>query len=109
MRLQAFEYYHCPVCGAELHPEGRQRLDCPDCGTTLIEARSSAYGWPELVVCYGVASLIAWKRGWEPSFIVFVVSFYAIPVFIVWQSIKRTFFPPKSFRVAPSRIQKLGL
>jgi hypothetical protein len=56
-----------------------------------------------------MAVLIAWKRGWPPSFIVFVVSLYAIPMFLIWGVIEQFVFPPKKFEVARSPYQTLNL
>jgi len=73
------------------------------------ESHSSGYLWLRAIACYGAAALIAWQRGWEPSFIVFVVSFYAIPLFIIWRFIEQRIFPRKRFEVAPPPYQTLKI
>lgn len=101
----------CPVCGAGICPEGRSSFECPHCGKSLVVAESQAYRWTRLLCTYAIAAIWAWSR-WESSFIVFVVSFYAFPVMIVWRLIERNLrsvFPPKYSVPARSHFQTLGI
>jgi len=102
----------CPICGIELNPEGRLRLDCPGCGNTLFAVQSRMYRVFRIVVVYGTAAIWAWRRGWDPSFIIFVVSFYAIAVFLIFGHIEgqiRRFFPPKRYVPRTKDVQTLGI
>jgi hypothetical protein len=75
----------------------------------LRESHSAVYMWSRVIGCYGIAALVAWKRGWEPSFIIFIVSFYAIPVLIAWRAIEQSIFPRKKFEIVPPTYQTLNL
>ena len=102
----------CPACGIDLNPEGRTRFDCPGCGKTLVVARSRVYWICRYLGIYGLAATWAWRRGWDPSFIVFVVSFYAFPVMWLWNSMERYFwriYPPANFELQRSLFQSLGI
>jgi hypothetical protein len=88
----------CPICNAENRPRGWGQVECSRCRTLLRPARSGLLKCIRVVVFYDGSALIAWKRGWEPSFIIFVVGFYMIPVVFAWiyieppstKSLKRT-------------------
>ena len=102
----------CPICGVDLHPEGRTWFDCPACGTTLVVSESRAYRIFRMICIYGSAAIWAWKRGWEPSFIFFVVSFYAFPVLLLWTALERhirLLFPSTHFEPKRSLFQTLGI
>ena len=63
-------------------------------------------------VIYGVAAIWAWRRGWDPSVMIFVVSFYAIAVLIFFGQIEgqiRRFFPPKRYVPRRKDVQTLGI
>ena len=65
-----------------------------------------------ILVIYGVAAIWAWRRGWAPSFIIFVVSFYAIPVLLILGHIEgqlRRVFPPKRYVPRRKDVQTLGI
>ncbi|HET9408017.1 MAG TPA: hypothetical protein VFO39_12330 [Candidatus Sulfotelmatobacter sp.] len=102
----------CPICGAEVKSEGRARLECPGCRNTLVVHQSRLYRIFRTLAVYGTAAVWAWKRGWEPSFIVFVVSFYAIPVLLFLTFLEahvRRLFPPKRFDPQRKYLQTLGI
>lgn len=110
--VDSLHSWRCPICDAELNPEGRARIDCPKCGNTLFASRPRAYHVFRLVVLYGTAAIWAWKRGWPPSAIIFVVSFYAIPVLLVLGPIEgqlRRLLPPKRYVPRKKQIQTLGI
>jgi hypothetical protein len=46
-------------------------------------------------------------KGWHDASVVFVISFYAIPVFAAWYYLER-YFPAKKFERVGSYIQTLG-
>jgi len=112
MPLYDSHYPLCPICNIELNLEGRLRFDCPGCGNTLVFARSQIYRVFRVVGIVGTAAIWAWRRGWEPSFIIFVVSFYVWPVLLLWASIEgqiRRLFPPKRFEAQRKCLQTLGI
>lgn len=47
-------------------------------------------------------------NGWHDASVVFVIPFYAIPVFVAWYNLER-YFPPKKFECIDSYIQTLGI
>jgi len=47
-------------------------------------------------------------RGWDWSFLIFVVSFYALPVFAFWDVIVFKLFPPKKFEACLFPISNIG-
>jgi len=49
------------------------------------------------------------KAGFEGSFLVFVVCFYAFPAIFLWDSVAQSLFPPKSFEPVKGPFQTLGL
>jgi hypothetical protein len=102
----------CPICGIELNPKGRLRFDCPGCGNALAVAESLIFKVFRVVVIVGTAAIWAWRRGWPPSFIIFVVSFYVWPVLLFWAYIEgqvRRVFPPKRFEPKRKYLQTLGI
>jgi energy-coupling factor transporter transmembrane protein EcfT len=63
-----------------------------------------------MTVCGVIAVVTARLRGWEDwSFLIFVVSFYALPVFVLWDTIVFNMFPPRKFEAVPSPFQTLGI
>jgi hypothetical protein len=102
----------CPVCQSELSVKGWKEIKCPRCKTQLRPAILRTLKWVRMFVVFGGAALIAWWRGWEPSFIVFTIGFYMIPVIFLWSIIEHmvcSMFPPKVFEVAQSHILRLGI
>ena len=67
------------------------------------------YAWLRLSITLAIAIAAAKLRGFDWSFLIFVVSFYAIPVLFVWDSIAFGLFPPTKFRPVHSPIQTLGI
>ena len=53
--------------------------------------------------------MTAKMSGFDWSFLIFVVSFYAIPVFILWDVIVFKLFPPTKFKPVSSSFQTLGI
>jgi len=67
------------------------------------------YAWLRGGICLGIAIAAARVRGFDWSFLIFVVSFYAIPVVFLWDSIAFGLFPPTAFQPVHSPIQTLGI
>jgi len=60
-------------------------------------------------VCGIIAVVTAKLRGWDWSFLIFVVSFYALPVLVLWDVIVFKLFPPKKFDPVSGPFQTLGI
>jgi len=63
-------------------------------------------------VCLFVAVVAARRRGFDWFswfFLIFVVSFYAIPAFVFWDAIVLKLFPPTKFERVSSPFQTLGI
>src|SRR3981081_4594876 len=101
---------HCPVCRASVATEliGAPSCECPNCHTELIRLRGRGYMWLRAVICCGAAVAICWTKHLG-SFMVFVVSFYALPLFFIWDSEISKFFPPTKLEPATGPYQTLGL
>src|SRR5262249_40523081 len=103
----------CPLCNSELHRDDIRLplFDCRQCGRKLQPVRSRAYLWTRFLICTGAATAYAWTHGFPGSFVIFVVSLYAIPALLIWSAVERAFFPPpKRFKPYPSPVfQTLGL
>jgi len=48
-------------------------------------------------------------RGFDWSFLIFVVSFYALPMLFLWDVIVFKLFPPTKFESVSSPFQTLGI
>ena len=59
--------------------------------------------------CGVIAIVTARLRGWDWSFLWFVVSFYALPVLVLWDVIVFQVFPPKKFELVSSPFQTLRI
>lgn len=101
----------CPSCDCLLNPlqTRSRRFNCPGCGATLQPLRTPAHRWLRLLGCYGAGAAAARIRGWDWWFIVFVVSFYAYPAVLLFDSVAVNFFPARQFEVVRGRFQTLGL
>jgi predicted RNA-binding Zn-ribbon protein involved in translation (DUF1610 family) len=101
----------CPQCKVELRDADVRlvRFDCPRCGVALKPIRRATYVWVRALVCCGAAFFYAWLCGWNSSFVIFVVSCYALPAFVVWSIVERVLFRSKNFESAESSIQTLGI
>ncbi len=101
----------CPECKCILTPETIRLgpFDCPYCAKHIRPIRRPSYLWLRILVCLGVAVVTARMSGFDWSFLIFVVSFYALPVFILWDVIVFKLFPPTKFGPVSSPFQTLGI
>jgi hypothetical protein len=101
----------CPECKGILTPETIRPVpfNCPYCAKYIKPIRRPRYLWLRILVCGGVAVVTARMRGFDWSFLIFVVSFYALPVFILWDVIVFKLFPPTKFEPVSSPFQTLGI
>jgi hypothetical protein len=85
-------------------------FDCPHCFKTLRPAFFPGYARVRYVVCVASGWALAWRHGFTDSFVVFVIGFYALPAFRLWDWIVSKFFLPKVLEpAASSYVQVLGL
>lgn len=101
---------HCPVYRTQVAPEliGVARFECANCHAELVRMRGRGYWWLRLAVCYGAAIVICWTKHLG-SFMIFVVSFYALPFFFIWDREISKFFAPTRLERATGAFQTLGL
>jgi hypothetical protein len=102
----------CPNCKGILTPQAIRLgpFDCPYCARSIKPIRRPSYLWLRTLVCVIIAVGAARRSGFDWSFLIFVVSFYAIPAFVLWDAIVFRFFPPTKFEpVSSSSFQTLGI
>ena len=101
----------CPECKGILTPQTIRPgpFNCPYCAKYIKPVRRRSYLWLRLVICGVIAVVTARLRGWDWSFLIFVVSFYALPVLVLWDTIVFKLFPPTKFEVVASPFQTLGI
>jgi hypothetical protein len=101
----------CPECKGILTTETIRLgpFNCPYCAKYIRPIRRPSYLSLRILVCVGVAVVTARLRGFDWSFLIFVVSFYALPVFILWDVIVFKLFPPIKFEAVSSPFQTLGI
>ncbi len=101
----------CPACDGTLTLETIRPVpfDCPHCGKSIRPSHRRSYLWLRGVLCGVVAITAAKLRGFDWSFLIFVVSLYAIPVFFLWDIIVGRMFPPTEFEPVPPPVQTLGI
>ena len=101
----------CPECKGILTPETIRPgpFNCPPCEKYIRPIRRRSYLWVRFTVCGVIAVVTARLRGWDWSFLIFVVSFYALPVLVFWDVIVFKMFPPTKFEPVSSPFQTLGI
>lgn len=101
----------CPECKGILTPHTIRLgpFNCPYCTKYIRPVRRPSYLWLRFLVCAVIAVATAKLRGWDWSFLIFVVSFYALPVLVLWDLIVFRLFPPTKFEAVPSQFQTLGI
>ena len=102
----------CPECKGILTPETIRPgpFNCPYCAKYIRPIRRrSSYLWLRTLVCGGIAVATAKLRGFDWSFLIFVVSLYALPAFVLWDVIVFKLFPPTKFEPVSSPFQTLGI
>jgi hypothetical protein len=101
----------CPECKGILTPETIRPgpFNCPYCAKYIRPIRRRSHLWLRIVVCGVIAVVTARLRGFDWSFLIFVVSFYALPVLFLWDVIVFKLFPPTRFESVSSPFQTLGI
>ncbi len=90
-------YCRCPVCQGGLRRKDIQlhRFNCPHCFRQLRPCFFPGYLWVRALIIFGLGLAWAWHSGWTDSFVIFVASFYGLPVAFLWDLVVREFFLPK--------------
>ena|ERR1700674_1076612 len=95
----------CPACRGRL-PKDRIRLhpfDCPHCSERLEPLFFHGYQLVKFLITFGLALAWAWHSGWTGSSVIFVISFYQLPLYVfLWDLILCEFYLPRKFEAAPS-------
>jgi predicted RNA-binding Zn-ribbon protein involved in translation (DUF1610 family) len=101
----------CPECKGILTPQtiSLGPFNCPYCGKYIRPVRRRSYLWLRVVICGVIAVATAKLTGWDWSFLIFVVSFYALPMLVLWDTIVFRLFPPTKFEAVASQFQTLGI
>src|ERR1035437_5177345 len=101
----------CPECKGILTPETIRPgpFNCPYCAKYIRPIRRRSYIWLRIVGCGVIAVVTARLRGFDWSFLIFVVSFYALPVLFLWDVIVFKLYPPTRFESVSSPFQTLGI
>ena len=100
----------CTECKSILTPETLRPwpFDCPYCAKSIRPIRRPSYLWLRTVVCLFIAVVAARRRGFDWSLLIFVVAFYALPAFVLWDVIVFKLFPPTKFGPISSPFQTLA-
>jgi len=106
-----FEDRACPLCGGRLVRNHIRlaRFDCPHCLKTLRPGFFPGHLWIRGFICCGAGLALAWHNGWTDSFVIFVVSFYVLPMMFLWDLTVYHFFLPKHFEPVASSFPVLDL
>jgi hypothetical protein len=85
-RVQALGIARCPVCNGALTRAVIRPgpFDCPHCMKQIRATHSSTYRWARIGVCAAFAVTAARLKGFDWSFLIFVVSLYALPSLMFW-------------------------
>jgi hypothetical protein len=101
----------CPLCQGTLTLETirASQFDCPHCTKLIRPVHRRSYLWLRGALCAVVAVGAVKLRGFDWSFLIFVISLYALPALFFWDVIVSRMFPPTKFEPVPSPVQTLGI
>lgn len=100
----------CPACQGDLTLATilAAQIICPHCEKVLRP--SKGYLWVRFLICFAAGAITAKLRtGFDWSFLIFVVSFYAILVLFLWNATLYRLFPPRRFEAIAPFVQTLGI
>lgn len=109
--LTALGVARCPLCRGTLtrvHVRPGP-FDCPTCLKRIRPVRSPEYRWARSATAAVLAITAARLKGFDWSFLVFVVSVYAVPVLFFWDIFSMDLWPPIHFEPVQSSVQTLGI
>lgn len=100
----------CPACAADLYSSDVNlgTFNCPHCSKLLKTARGRGYRWGRTLFIVGGSLVWAW-HGWDDSFMLFTLGFYALALSLAWSVMESSFLPPRKFEIAGSTFLTLGL
>ena len=109
--LHAIGIVKCPICDgvltrAVIRPGP---FDCPHCVKQIRVTHGSTYRWARVGLCAAFAVSAAKLKGFDWSFLIFVVSLYALPSLLFWDVLALDLFPPIRFEANRSTFQTLGI
>ena len=84
-------------------------FDCPHCLKQIRPIHRPIYRWARGGLCLALAIFAAKLKGFDWSFLIFVVSAYALPAFFFWDIFALDMFPPTRFEPTRSSVQILGI
>lgn len=101
----------CPICNGMLtrlviRPSA---FDCPHCLKQIRPIRTRTYQLVRGAICGGLAITAAKFKGFDWSFLIFVVSIYAVPAFLLWDIFALDMHPPLRFEPSQSSVQMIGI
>lgn len=101
----------CPLCEGSLtrfciRPGP---FNCPNCLKQIKATRTPAYKWARIGICAALAIAVSRLRGFDWSFLVFVVSIYALPALFFWDIFALDLAPALVFEPTRSSVQRLRI
>jgi hypothetical protein len=110
-RLGVVGLAKCPLCDGVLTRLAIRpgRFNCPHCLKQIRPVRQPGYRWARFGMCAAFAITLARLKGFDWSFLVFVVSVYALPALFFWDILALDLYPPTRFEPTRSPVQILGI
>ena len=109
--LHAIGVAKCPICDGVLTRVVIRPgpFDCPNCLKQIRPIRGPGYRWVRGGLCAALAITAARLKGFDWSFLIFVVSVYAFPALFFWDIFTLDLAPPMRFEPTRSPVQLLGI
>jgi hypothetical protein len=110
-RLHSLGLAKCPICDGALNRAAVRPgpFDCPHCLKQIRPIHRPIYRWARGGLCFALAIVAAKLKGFDWSFLIFVVSAYALPAFFFWDVLAVDLSPPTRFEPTHSPVQVLGI
>jgi hypothetical protein len=110
-RLHSIGLAKCPICDGVLTRVAIRpgRFDCPHCLKQIRPIHRPIYRWARGGLCLALAIFAAKLKGFDWSFLIFVVSAYALPAFFFWDVFALDMSPPTRFDPPRSSVEILGI
>jgi hypothetical protein len=110
-RLRSIGLAKCPICDGVLTRLAIRvgSFDCPHCLKQIRPIHGPSYRWVRGGLCAALAIVAARLRGFDWSFLIFVVSAYALPALFFWDIVVLDLSPATRFEPARSSLEILGI